>query len=530
MLQEMRIENLGVIEEVNFFPGKGLVALTGETGAGKTMLVEAISLLMGSRADTTIIRHGADEATIEGRFLDQDDEVILTRVVPRDGRSRAYINGRLATVGQLAEVGSRLVDLHGQHAHQSLLGASEQRSALDLFGEIDLSGLESARNAVTQIDAALATLGGDERQRAREIDLLSFQVAEIEATAITSPTEDVELRSEEEILANADAMRDSLRGAIAVISDDEGAVDRIGEAISLLGDREAFANFTERLYAVQNELADLSAELRLNADEISEDPSRLAFVRERLNHLSELRRKYGEQLADVIEYLSVNRARLEELLGYEERALTLIGERDAALASLSQEQARVLAARRAAAGPLAAATEGHLRRLAMAHAKVAIDVQGDAGEHVTFLLSANPGAHPLPLAKVASGGELARTMLALRLVLTKGPSTLVFDEVDAGIGGEAATAVAGALLEIAERHQVFVVTHLAQVASNADVHLRVEKTVQKGQTYASVSALSHETRVVEIARMLSGEPDDKAALAHATALLQSRKGGKRPAR
>ena len=530
MLQELRIENLGVIEQVNLVLEGGLIALTGETGAGKTMIVEAISLLVGERADTSVIRSGATEATVEGRFVVGDEELIITRVVPADGRSRAYINGRLATVAQLSEVGARLVDLHGQHAHQSLLGAAEQRAAVDAFGGIDLTALEAARSRVTEIDAALATLGGDERQRAREIDLLSFQVEEIDGAAIQSPAEDDQLRNEEELLAHANSMRESLWAAINVLSDEDGAVDRLGDAMSRLGQRDAFESFVARLRGLQNEVGELSSELRSMADDIEEDPQRLNAVRERINLLSELKRKYGDQLADVLDYVQTTRERLAELVGYEERAAKLESDREHALTELGKQQAAVAKARKSAAGPLAEACQKHLRKLAMPNAVVAIDVQGEAGEQVTFLLSANPGSHPLPLTKVASGGELARTMLALRLVLTEGPSTLVFDEVDAGIGGEAAVAVGAALGEIAERHQVFVVTHLAQVAANAGLHLRVEKSVRKGATFASVVGLSDADRVGEIARMLSGATDDPAALAHATSLLKARSGGKRSTR
>lgn len=529
MLQELRIENLGVIEKVNLVLANGLVALTGETGAGKTMIVEAISLLVGSRADSAMIRTGCEEATVEGRFVEADEEIILTRVVPRDGRSRAYVNGRLATVAQLSEIGSRLVDLHGQHAHQSLLGAAEQRAALDAYGKVDLLGLEAARSRVTELEAALATLGGDERQRAREIDLLGFQVSEIESAEISSADEDEHLKQEEDVLANADALRESLWGALSSLSGDEGAVDRIGEAVALLDDSDSLADFVTRLRAAQGELADLAAEMRSHADEVEEDPARLAFVRERLNMLSELRRKYGDRLADVIEYLESTRARLAELVGFEERAKDLAREQTDVLVRLAEEQAKVREARSRAAAPLASATEDHLRALAMPHARVAIDVQGDAGEQVTFLLSANPGAHPLPLAKVASGGELARAMLALRLVLTRGPGTLVFDEVDAGIGGEAAAAVGGALRDIARHHQVLVVTHLSQVAANAAAHLRVLKRVSKGQTFAGVEVLEGDQRVSEVARMLSGDTDD-AARAHAKSLLQTRQGGKQASR
>lgn len=530
MLQELRIQNLGVIEEVNLVLEGGLIALTGETGAGKTMVVEAISLLVGERADTTVIRAGATEATVEGRFVSGDEEMIITRVVPTDGRSRAYINGRLATVAQLSEMGARLVDLHGQHAHQSLLGAAEQRAAVDAFGQIDLSALNDARHRVTEIEATLATLGGDERQRAREIDLLTFQVEEIEAAAIQAPDEDEQLRHEEDLLAHATQLREALWWSITVLTDEEGATDRLGEAMSRLGGREAFDGFVNRLRALQNEVGDLASELRSMAEDTEENPERLSEVRIRLNLLSEIKRKYGDQLSEVIEYLGVTRQRLNELIGYEERAARLESDREKALSDLAREQAVILEKRKAVAGPLASATQKHLRKLAMPNATVAIDVQGEAGEQVTFLLSANPGSHPLPLTKVASGGELARTMLALRLVLSSGPGTLVFDEVDAGIGGEAAVAVGAALGEIAERHQVLVVTHLAQVAANARQHLRVHKAVRKEATFAGVSPLAGDDRVGEIARMLSGATDEPAAIAHATSLLEARRGRKQSAR
>lgn len=530
MLQELRIENLGVIENVNLVFGEGLIALTGETGAGKTMIVEAISLLVGERADSTILRSGADEATVEGRFLDADEEVVITRVVPRDGRSRAYVNGRLATVAQLGEIGARLVDLHGQHAHQSLLGAAAQRAALDAFGGVDLSGLESARSSITEIDAALATMGGDERQRAREIDLLGFQVKEISGAGLSSASEDDDLLAEEELLAHADTLKASLFASLEVVSSDDGVVDLLGRAIAPVASREAFSDFVARLRAIQEEASDIASEMRSRAEEIEEDPERLAALRERLNMLSELKRKYGERLEDVIAFGEESRARLDELLGFEERAKRLASERERALERLRREQALILERRRACSQPLAEETELRLRELAMPHARVVIDVQGDAGEQVTFLLSANPGSHPLPLSKVASGGELARAMLALRLVLTSGPATLVFDEVDAGIGGEAAAAVGSALRDISSHHQVLVVTHLAQVAANARQHLQVHKSVVGQTTFAGVSAMEGKVRVGEIARMLSGSTDEEAARAHAEALLKAQGASKRTRR
>ena len=242
MLTELHIEQLGVIDRLDLVLGHGLTALTGETGAGKTMLVEAISLLVGGRAEGTLVRPGAAEARIEGRFVVGDDEVVLARVIPADGRSRAYVNGRLATVTNLAEEGGRLVDLHGQHSHQSLLSGVAQRAALDRFGAVDLAPLRAARARLTEIDATLAALGGDVRARAREIDLLRFQVGELEAAAITGPHEDVRLAEDDELLADAVAHRDAALHAIGALTDDGGVADALGLAIAAITGRAPFAD------------------------------------------------------------------------------------------------------------------------------------------------------------------------------------------------------------------------------------------------------------------------------------------------
>ena len=521
MLSELHIENLGVIEKLDLSIGEGLVALTGETGAGKTMLVEAIDLLVGGRADASVVRTGCEEARVEGRFVTDESEVILCRVVPVTGRSRAYINGRLATVAQLAEYGAELVDLHGQHAHQSLLGGSAQRLALDHFCGIDLEPLRNARARLTEIEALLATLGGDERARAREIDLLRFQVKEIADAELRSANEDEDLSRSEDVLADAVAHREALYAAASALQDDDGASDVVGRSIAAISHRETFATFVERLKNVQAEIDDVAREMRDVAESIEEDPAKLEEVRQRRHLLVDLRRKYGESLSEVIAYGQESGLRLSELESFEARAATLDAERAAAIQQLRAAEKVVGEARRAAAPKLAKAVQIHLRTLAMAHAVVEVSVGDDPGDEVTFLLAANPGSPPLPLTKVASGGELARTMLALRLVLTQGPSTLVFDEVDAGIGGEAAVAVAGALAQLGHRHQVLVVTHLAQVAAAAHRQIRVSKTVKSKQTFAEASEVADQDRVGEIARMLSGGMAEEAALNYASELLKA---------
>lgn len=523
MLQELHIESLGVIDRLDLVLGPGLTALTGETGAGKTMLVEAISLLVGGRADATMVRTGATEARVEGRFVLGDEEFVVARVIPADGRSRAYINGRLATAGNLAELGERAVDLHGQHAHQRLLSTAEQRDALDRHSRTDLLPLRAARARLTEIDAALAALGGDSRQRAREVDLLRFQVGELQAAGVRSDDEDAQLDALHDLLAGAVEHRDAAALAVAALTDDGGAADAVAAALKALSGRQPFAAMEARLRTCVAELADIAAELRTTADSIDDDPERLATVRDRLQVLRDLRRKYGDTLADVLSFQAEAEARLAELEGYEQRVAALEHERVRALADERAAAAAVGATRRAGAGALAAAVQGHLRALAMPHADVMVQVgDDDPGDDVAFLLAANPGSPLLPLARVASGGELARAMLAVRLVLTEAPDTLLFDEVDAGIGGAAAVAVGRSLAELGERHQVLVVTHLPQVAAMADTQVVVSKSVIDGVTVAQAAPVDGEHRVDELARMLSGDLGGAAARQHAADLLGQR--------
>ncbi len=332
MLSELHIENLGVIETLDLVLGPGLTALTGETGAGKTMLVEAIELLVGGRADASMVRHGAAEARIEGRFVaDDGTERILGRVIPADGRSRAYVDGRPATVTSLAEISADMVDLHGQHAHQSLLSVATQRAALDQFGNVDLDPLRQARARLTEIDAALAALGGDERLRAREIDLLRFQVAELDAAGIDDPDEDESLDAEESVLSDAAAHREAGAIAYEALGGDDGARDAIGAALAAVDGRRPFDEVATRLHEVLAELDDIVATTRDLADSIDESPERLDAVRERRQLLSDLRRKYGDDLAAVMAYHAETEDRLRELESYEQRAAELDGQRRAGL-------------------------------------------------------------------------------------------------------------------------------------------------------------------------------------------------------
>lgn len=526
MIEELSVRDLGVIADLRLVLGPGLTAVTGETGAGKTLIVTAIELLLGGRADAMVVRPGAGEALVEARFSREGDEVVLSRAVPAGGRSRAYVDGRMATAGVLAEEGARLVDLHGQHAHQSLLTTAAQRDALDAYASIDLEPLALARQRLREIDERLAGLGGDERARARELDLLQFQLAELEAAEITDPNEDDVLREEEERLGDALAHRMAAEAAHDALARDGGAIDALSAAVGALGGRRPFEALEARGRSVLADLDDLVAELRTAAESLEEDPERLAAVQERRQLLTTLRRKYGDSLADVIAFAEETRRRVGELLHHDEEAATLERERSEAGAGVARAEADVRAARAAAAPRLAAEIQDVLMSLAMPKARVSIEVgESGAGDEVTFLLSANPGEPPLPLSRVASGGELARTMLAVRLVLGRAgvraeAETLVFDEVDAGIGGEAALAVGRALAALSAERQVLVVTHLPQVAAFADRQVRVEKKEEDGRTIATATELDRDTRVAELSRMLSGRPDSETARDHAAELLQ----------
>jgi DNA repair protein RecN (Recombination protein N) len=534
MLTELHIENLGVIERVELVLGPGLIAVTGETGAGKTMIVEAIELLVGGRSDASMVRHGAAEARIDGRLVRADGtETVLSRVIPADGRARAYVDGRLATVGSLAEIATDVVDLHGQHAHQSLLSTATQRAALDEFGGIDLGPLREARARLTEIDAALAALGGDERARAREIDLLRFQVDELEAAAVVDAGEDAALDAEENVLADAVAHREAAERALGALADDGAARDSLAAALGALDGRAPFDDLSDRLRELLAEVDDLVGEIRARGEAIDESPQRLAEIRERRQTLRSLCRKYGDDLAAVMSYHRDSARRLHELERFDERAAELDGERHAALAAERRAAEAVGRRRREVAPALATAVQTELQRLAMPHVAIAIEigehVDDHPGDRVQILLAANPGSPLLPLTRVASGGELARAMLALRLVLSgatvdlghDGARTLVFDEVDAGIGGTAAQAIGDALAELGRTHQVLVVTHLAQVAAAAGTQITVEKTVRDGETFAAARPIEGEQRVAELARMLSGGVT-ASALDHARELLGSR--------
>lgn len=555
MLVELVVENLGVIESARIPLSGGMSALTGETGAGKTMLVDALRLLVGERADPSKVRPGASEAVVEGLFVVAGDagpdvaypddhdprdneprdnepvaerEWVLRRVVPAEGRSRSYVNGALATAASVGEMARGLLEIHGQHAQQALLEPAAQRDALDRFAGIDPAPTRDARRNLRELTDELAGLGGDERELARHMELLEYQLEEIAAVAPIEG-EDAELEAEEDTLASAVEYRSDAARALDLLTGGGGesadvAAEQIARARSILGSAKVFEEISSRLAALGEELADCAADLRNAAENIEPDHERLAEVRSRRQALVELRRKYGATVTEILEFESERKEELAGLRGLTERRERLGEQIAEAQATLARRAGELGDARRKAAPELALAVQSHLADLAMPDAEVEIAV-GDgtgtpgAGDAVEIRLAANRGAPGGPLARVASGGELSRVMLALRLVLSGGPPTMVFDEVDAGIGGRAALAVGEALARLGSEHQVLVVTHLPQVAAFADAQVSVRKDGGASGAITTTTVLDEQDRIVEVSRMLSGQPDSSSARQHAAELL-----------
>jgi DNA repair protein RecN (Recombination protein N) len=536
VLTELRVRDLGVIEDLSLSFSSGMTVLTGETGAGKTLVVEALHLVLGGRASPTMVRAGAAEAIVEARFIvgdgDGDDgerEVILSRSVPAVGRSRAWVEGRMSPVSALVDVASELVEIHGQHEHQSLVTPAAQRVVLDAYAGTDLGDIIRLRARQRELAVALSDLGGDLQQRAREADVLRYQIEEIGSADLTNPDEDAILRQEEVRLADAGALREAAGHALELLDPSSeavgvgvgvGVMELLGQAESALADRESFDEQRRRIASSAIDLSDVALSLRDVVEQWEDDPARLAVVQERRRLLAELRRKYGEDLAAVMAFAQVAISRLADLENAEAVAEQLQAEQVALAEQLTTAEEKVRKVRTEAAERFGSLVGERLADLAMAGARVEVRVGPEgAGDPVELALGANVGEAVLPLAKAASGGELARAMLAIRLVAMHGPATMVFDEVDAGVGGASALSLGRALAEVATDRQVLVVTHLAQVAAQANHQISVHKEESGGRTVTTAASIAGEDRVIELSRMLSGHPDSDAARAHARELL-----------
>jgi DNA repair protein RecN (Recombination protein N) len=555
VLLELRVENLLLIERAELRLGPGLNALTGETGAGKTVLAHALDLLLGGKPRSGIVRPGAPEAYVEGvfepppgllddpdlaelreRLRDDPEEIVLGRRVGADGRTRAFVQGRSASAGDLRELGARLLSFYGQHEHRKLTIATAQLDLLDGFAGPDAvaarAEFAASHGRVLALTAQLESLRAAAGARDRDLDLLAFEIEEIEALGPTEG-EAGELAGERERLRHLDALRAASGGAAEALAPE--AAD--GGALALLAQAEAIADgganadpalaeLSSRLRALRIEADDVAADLRRYEAGLEAEPGRLEVVEERLDGYERLMRKHGGSVEAVLAHAERCRAERDRLAGAE----VALEQGEGALAE-ELEQRKRLAARltglRAKAAPrLAERVERELAGLAMDGAAFGVELvprddwAATGAERAEFTIAANPGVPPAPLRETASGGELSRVMLALMSVAAGGgPATLVFDEVDAGIGGHTARAVGERLRALGRERQVLCITHLPQIAALADRHFRIAKESEAEPARTTVSGLDGSQIVEELCRMLGADAGDPGARRHAEALL-----------
>src|SRR5438445_763072 len=556
MLRELRLKNFAVVESVGISFDSGLNVLTGETGAGKSILIDAIVLVRGGRAQTDAIRAEAETATVEAVFAvdgvpaaravleeaglaaDDNGEIVVRRELARSGRHRAFVNDAAVTVGLLERLGDALVQVHGQHEHQRLLEPARQLDLLDRFADAEPLRERFAALFAKHREARedLERRRGAGRDRAQREDLLRFQVSELDAARLR-PGEEEELRTERRRLQHAERFAAGLEEVGTLLQDDAAsAAARLARATRVLTDLgrldPAFGAPVEMVEAARVQVDETLAAVRALRDTIVFEPGRLEAIDDRLDALKRLARKYGDSEEAMLRFRAEAAAELDRLERHEE----LLGEDERRLADLELEMtsaARALgAARREAAAKLGPAVQRELRQLGMERAgfevamiEAALADWGARGaERAQFRFPANPGDPAAPLAAIASGGELARSMLALQVVLSRyeRAPTMVFDEVDAGIGGRAGAVVGEKLAAVGAGRQVLCVTHLAPIAALAHQHVRVAKSVRGGRPRASAGVVGGDERVAEIARMLGGDGSGVAALEHARALLRGR--------
>jgi DNA repair protein RecN (Recombination protein N) len=552
MLTELRIKNFAIIESLSLPLGPGFNVLTGETGAGKSIIVGALSLLLGERGTADIVRTGADRATVEGVFdtssradlrellddrgIDIDDSlVVLKREVTASGRTRAWINGSTVTATALAEIGRSLIDLHGQHEAQSLLDGESQRAVLDAFASAkdDAAAVRAAYERLAAIRREKLELSNRRAEAERRADYLRHVAREIEEARLVDG-EDLKLEDEARRLENADQIREAAAAFSAALEgEDVGVLERLSQAGRMLQQLQKLDPTVSRVqetfdtgyYAIESlarELAEYSASLDL-------DPSRLEEVRRRRDVLFKLTKKYGPTIADVIVTGRDAKRELDLLDSAGLDLRTLDAKEATSSAELESHAQKLTSKRRDAAKRLSAAVDEILPELGMSDGKffvrlADVPAPGPHGnEDVEFRVTLNVGHDVRPLARVASGGELSRVMLALKTILARldRVPTLVFDEVDSGIGGRVGQQVGEMLRKVARTHQVFAITHLPQIAARAHRHIIVTKGAKAGVTMADVSSLSEDDRVPEIARMLGGDPESTTSRAHAAELLSA---------
>jgi DNA repair protein RecN (Recombination protein N) len=579
MLERLVIHNFAIIDDLSVELGSGLTAVTGETGAGKSILIDALGAVLGERVTSELVRTGASKATIDAEFhisIDSagiaqmladagidipDGQLLLTREIQASGRSSARINSRPVTVSLLRQVGDSLVDIHGQSEHLSLLRKDRQREIVDAFG-VDPETVAHMRRAVSEWRAARRALEGivaQSRETAQRIDLLRYQIAEIDEAAI-SRDEDAQLDQEFARLSQVDRLGSEIAAALQHLdpasSDSaqefEGAVSAIRSAAKLVGYASAIDTGLQALSSKLNEITylldDSVLDLKRYAAELEADPARLEEVADRIALIKEIKRKYGTTIDEVVAYRESAEAELTRLTGSEFDEVMLRDRERERYAEVIDVGSKLTNMRTHAAGKLTMAARAAIRDLQLGGASFAVDVRprrGEPGEApgeeprfdetgfdvVEFQFAPNAGETPRPLARIASGGEMARVMLALKAVVASADDipTLVFDEVDVGVGGRSGSTVGQKLRELSRDRQVLVISHLPQVAGFADRHLRISKQVSGGRTFSVVDELDEAERIQELAAMLDGEPVTEASRTKAIEMLRRINAGSRGA-
>lgn len=550
MLETLRIHNFALIDEAEVEFRRGFNAMTGETGAGKSILMGALNLVLGARASTDVLREGAERATVEavfrlgkpGRRLQsllkqhdvalEDGALLLSRAVHADGRSRAYAGGVMVPVSVLAAIGDELVDLHGQHDHQSLLRAERQLDLLDAFAGAEALA-DEAGGLVAQLrtmEKVIASLEGDDRERARQLEFMRFEVAEIDAAGLT-PGEEEALKTRLNRITHAETIYTQAVLAYGLLyeSDDVPAIDRIDAALQqlegLAGIDERFRLLAEQLNEARTAVDAVAQEVRGFTDRVEFDPQELEELNQRKALLQTLKRKYGASVDEILAYREKAATELAAYDQRDERLEALRAQRQQVLGQARAAAEKLSAKRKAGAEKLARQVSTALQDLGMKGARFdvhfeTVELCGTGIDRVEFMLAANAGERSKPLKSVASGGEISRIMLALKVVFAGADAigTLVFDEIDSGVGGAVARKVAEKIAQLAKSHQVLCITHIAQIAAVADAHFTVSKKTVKGRTSTSVGEVSGQGRVEEIARLLDGSLTE-VSLEHARALL-----------
>jgi DNA repair protein RecN (Recombination protein N) len=563
MLTELRIQNFAIIDKLDLRLGPGLIILTGETGAGKSIILDAVVMLIGGRADATLIRAESDAAFVEATFalkgsakeavndilqreelVDDPNHVTLTREVRREGRSIARVNGRTVGVSLLKEVGAALVDIHGQSEHLSLLDPRAHLGLLDRYADVStlLADYRKTYHALIDLRRELTDLRAAQADAARRTEMLTFQAEEIEAAKLKKG-EDEELRKERDRLANAESLAQHAQEALAFLDEStpemSAASDLMGQAaqaLSALAKTDpSQSGLAERADMLLENLTDLTRELRDYLEEIEFNPKRLEEVEERLNLLFQLTRKYGGSIESVNKFGTEARKQLQTITTATERIEALTAQESKLLEKLATQAAKLSGKRKQAAVTMSAGIETELDDLKMAAARFGVDfqVKPDANgvtladgtraafdhtgcDRVEFLVAPNPGEGLKPLARIASGGETSRLMLGLKNILARADEvpSLIFDEIDQGIGGRVGMVVGQKLWHLARNHQVFCVTHLPQLAVFGDEHYQVQKLLQKDRTITRVEKLEDDARLLELSQMLGEVGEGTLRSAH----------------